>query len=160
MISKQNTSFDTCNLKHVCKLDIFDTCYLWIAICYLLPVTEYLLLSIWYLMELAIWLFWYDTGYLKLAITCKKIVSYRSCNFLISNNFPFQKPVITLLFSTLRTPPLNFFWGGDGISNQLLNTLLLVLSLFYPRKCFNIFKINFFIAILFFYDNIWMLEFK
>ena len=71
--------FDTCNLKYGCKLIIFDTCYLLIAICYLLPVTEHLLLSIWYLLALANWLFLYDTGYLKLAINCKTIVSFRSC---------------------------------------------------------------------------------
>ena len=81
---------------------IFDTPYLILNIChsisdtwfwhldtetficasfYLLPVTFYLLLIIvWYLLIHDFWFFLYGISYLKLAITCKIIVSFRSCS--------------------------------------------------------------------------------
>ena len=68
------------NLRLVWKLAIFNHCYPLLATCYLLPVTCYLLLIIWFLLVHAFWFFQYGTDYLKLAITCKKIVSFRSCS--------------------------------------------------------------------------------
>ena len=61
------------NMKLVCKLDTFDTCYLLIATCYFLSVTGtcYFILPIWY------WLF-------ELAIAYKKIDSFCCCNVTCS----------------------------------------------------------------------------
>ena len=56
---------------------------------YLHLITCYLLLIIGYLLEHAFLFFLYGTGYLKLAFTCKKIVSFRHRNFLRS--FPFSR---------------------------------------------------------------------
>ena len=42
---KHNTSLDTCNLKHACKLDTIDTCFLLHITCYLILNICYIFLS-------------------------------------------------------------------------------------------------------------------
>jgi len=55
----------------------FHTCILLLESCYFLPVSYYYLI---FTGTCFFSFFLYDIGYLKLAITCKKIVSFRSCS--------------------------------------------------------------------------------
>ena len=70
------------SLLATCYL-LLVTCHLLLDNCYLLHVTCYMLLAICYLLlsdTCNLILFHMILGYLKLAISCKKIASFRSCS--------------------------------------------------------------------------------